>query len=167
VDLVLEPTVDITATQSHVSFESLPPPPDPEPLVAEAEFPAPAQPATTSSVTSPRAKISRSATSTSVTPTRAGTAIAQPAAQTYTTQPPYPPRAREAGAEGVVRLQVKVGIDGRPREVKIVRPSGRSDFDHSSINTVQRDWRFRPARTTDGAAVESTIVVAIRFNLKS
>jgi TonB family protein len=98
---------------------------------------------------------------------RAGTAAAQPASQVFTTQPPYPPEARELGVEGAVRLQVRVGINGCPRAVKIVRSSGRSDFDLSSVTTVQREWRFRPARTADGAAVESTIVVAIQFTLKS
>lgn len=98
---------------------------------------------------------------------RAGTAAAQPVSQVFTTQPPYPPGARELGVEGIVRLQVRVGIDGCPRAVKIVRSSGRSDFDLSSVTTVQREWHFRPARTADGVAVESTIVVAIQFTLKS
>jgi TonB family protein len=96
---------------------------------------------------------------------RAGTKAAQPASQVFTTQPPYPPEARELGLEGAVRLQVRIGVDGCPRNVKIVRSSGRSDFDLSSLRTIQREWRFRPARSEDGVAVESTIVVRIAFNL--
>jgi TonB family protein len=98
---------------------------------------------------------------------RAGTAAAQPASQVFTTQPPYPPAARELGIEGAVRLQVRVGVDGCPRAVTVVRSSGRSDFDLCSVTTVRREWRFRPARTADGDIVESTIVVAIHFTLKS
>lgn len=98
---------------------------------------------------------------------RAGTSAPQPASQVFTTQPPYPREARELGIEGAVRLQVRVGVDGCARTVKIVRSSGRSDFDLCSLATVQREWRFRPARTANGAVVESTIVVAIHFTLKS
>ena len=136
---------------------------DPDPIVSETEYVAPDKAAVTVSLHSPK-KTNRA---TDRALARAGTRIAQPAAQVYTTQPPYPPRARELGIEGIVRLRVRIGADGSPREVKVVRPSGRSDFDLSSLNTVQREWRFRPARTEDGSAVESTIVVAIRFTLKS
>src|SRR5205085_7828003 len=116
------------------------------------EEPAPAKPAQAASLHLARTKTNRAVAAFP----RAGTAIAQPAAQAYTTQPPYPPEARELGVEGVVRLQVRVGIDGCPRDVKIVRHSGRSDFDFSSLSTVQREWRFRPARNADGVPVEST-----------
>jgi periplasmic protein TonB len=98
---------------------------------------------------------------------RAGSAVAQPAAEIYAPQPPYPPIARELGLEGNVRLRVRVGIDGCARAVKIARSSGRFDFNSASITTVKRDWRFRPARAATGAPVESTILVAIRFILKS
>lgn len=115
----------------------------------------------------PRTEAKRETARTGTGSPRAGTAATQPASQVFTTQPPYPPEARELGVEGAVRLQVRVGIDGCPRAVKIVRSSGRSDFDLSSVTTVQREWRFRPARRADGAAVESTVVVAIQFTLKS
>lgn len=98
---------------------------------------------------------------------RAGSAIAQPAAELFTPQPPYPPIARELGLEGNVRLRVRVGIDGCARAVEIARSSGRFDFNSASITTVKRDWRFRPARAVTGVPVESTILVAIRFTLKS
>lgn len=98
---------------------------------------------------------------------RAGSAAAQPAAQIFTTQPPYPQGARDSGAEGDVRLRVRVAPDGSARAVEIARSSGRADFDSSSISTVKREWRFRPARTVSGAPIESTVTVAIHFNLRS
>jgi len=148
--------------------DSTPQSPEPDPVVVDAEesVSAPTKPSTTTALHPTRSKTTRT-TDRVTTPSRAGTAIAHPAAEVYTTQPPYPPRARELGVEGVVRLQVRIGTDGSPREVKIVRPSGRSDFDLTSVNTVQREWRFRPARSVDGTPVESTVVVAIRFTLKS
>jgi TonB family protein len=114
-----------------------------------------------------RPEAKRATTGTAAGSHRAGTKQAQPAAQVFTPQPPYPPEARELGVEGAVRLQVRVGVDGCPRNVKLARSSGRSDFDLSSITTVRREWRFRPARTSDGAPVESTIVVKVIFALSA
>ncbi len=163
----LESVPDQTLASPESSRDSVTPLPDPDPLVAEAEDAVSIKPAAAASLHPPRPKTNRATDRPLTALPRAGSAISQPAAQVYTTQPPYPPEARELGVEGVVRLQVRIGIDGCPREVKIVRHSGRSDFDFSSVDTVQREWRFRPARTADGVPVESTIVVAIKFTLKS
>lgn len=166
VELLAE-TAELSVDQAPASpdppADPMPPPVDPDPVVAETEFVAPDKAAVTVSLHS----LKKANHASDRGQPRAGTRIAQPAAQVYTTQPPYPPRARELGIEGVVRLRVRIGTDGSPREVRVVHPSGRSDFDLSSVSTVQREWRFRPARTADGSAVESTIVVAIRFTLKS
>ena len=162
-----ESAPDPTLASLDSSHDSIMPPPDPDSIVAEAEDVVSTKAAATASLHSPHPKTKRVSDRPFAALPRAGTAIAQPAAQVYTTQPPYPPRARELGVEGVVRLQVRIGVDGCPRQVKIVRPSGRSDFDFSSVSTVQREWRFRPARTADGAPVESTIVVGITFTLSS
>ena len=97
----------------------------------------------------------------------AGSAAVQPAAQIFTTQPPYPADAREIGAQGTVKLRVRVGADGTARAVEIARSSGRADFDGNSLSTVKRDWRFRAARGAGGAPVESTVLVTIRFELNS
>jgi periplasmic protein TonB len=156
-----------TLASPDSSRDSIMPSPDPDPVVAEAEDVVSTKTAATASLHPPRPKTNRGSNRAFSALPSTGSTIAQPAAQVYTTQPPYPPEARELGAEGVVRLQVRVGIDGCPRDVKIVRHSGRSDFDLSSVRTVQREWRFRPARTAAGVAVESTIVVSITFELKS
>ena len=174
VDLLLD-SGESSPEQSTISTDSAPDlndstpqSPEPDPVVVDAEpaVSAPTKPSAKPAFHRTHSKAIQT-TDHVTTPSRAGTAIAQPAAEVYTTQPPYPPRARELGVEGVVRLQVRIGTDGSPREIKIVRPSGRSDFDLTSVNTVQREWRFRPARTIDGTPVESTVVVAIRFTLKS
>jgi protein TonB len=162
-----ESAPDQTLAPPDSSHESVMPPPDPDSIVAEAEDAVSTKAAATASFHSPRPKTNRASDRAFSALPRAGSTIAQPAAQVYTTQPPYPPEARELGAEGVVRLQVRVGIDGCARDVKIVHHSGRSDFDLSSVRTVQREWRFRPARTAAGVAVESTIVISITFELKS
>ena len=158
---------DQTLASPDSSRDSIMPSPDPDSVVEKPEDIVSTKTSATASLHPPRPRTNRVSDRASAALPRAGTTIAQPAAQVYTTQPPYPPGARELGVEGVVRLQVRIGVDGSPRQVKIVRPSGRSDFDSSSVSTVQREWRFRPARTAGGAPVESTIVVDIKFTLKS
>jgi TonB family protein len=170
VDLITE-SVESTPEQAPVSQDSSPDPvvqpPEPDQVIAEVEEATPPKPKLAAVFHPPRSKSTYRTDRAMPALQRAGTAIAQPATSVYTTQPPYPAHAREVGAEGVVRLQVRVGADGSARDVKIVRPSGRSDFDLASVKTVKREWRFRPARSSDGAPVESTIVVDIKFTLKS
>src|SRR6185437_11518141 len=123
VDLITE-SVESTPEQAPVSQDSSPDPvtqpPEPDQVIAEVEEVAPAKPKLP--IFHPaRTKSDRLTNQVVPASHRAGTAIAQPATSVYTTQPPYPAQAREVGAEGVVRLQVRVGTDGSAREVKIVR----------------------------------------------
>src|SRR5262245_28702174 len=82
--------------------ESTPQSPEPDQVVVDAEqfVPAPTKPSAKTAFHPTHSKTIRT-TDRVATPSRAGTAIAQPAAEVYTTQPPYPPRARELGVEGV------------------------------------------------------------------
>ena len=155
------------AETEPMPIAQIPLPEEKEEVVAEPEVkrPAPAR-KTASSKTVAHSEVKPNESSSSGA-ARAGSATAQPAAQIYTTQPPYPQGARDSGVEGNVRLRVRVGPDGSARAVEIARSSGRSDFDSTSISTVRREWRFRPARTVSGAPIESTVTVAIHFNLRS
>lgn len=76
-------------------------------------------------------------------------------------QPSYPERSRLQGEEGVVLLKVRVGINGRALAVELARSSGFRRLDQSALETVSR-WRFAPA-VRNGAAIESTLTVPIRF----
>ena len=78
-------------------------------------------------------------------------------------QPTYPASERRAGAEGVVRVAVVIGTDGRVRAVE--RLSATSDaFWHATERQALTRWRFRPA-TRDGIAVESSQILSVRFVL--
>lgn len=80
------------------------------------------------------------------------------------TRPPiYPPRCLRMGIEGVVRVRVLVGEDGRPQEVTIGKSSGETALDESAMDAV-RTWRFEPARR-DGVPVRAWAVVPIEFKL--
>jgi len=78
--------------------------------------------------------------------------------------PPYPLIARRLHVEGEVLLDIVVGADGRPADVRVLRSSGNSALDDSALGTVRSSWRFIPAHR-DGQAVESRGTYLIRFRL--
>jgi protein TonB len=59
--------------------------------------------------------------------------------------------ARRMGDEGEVRLDVRVGVNGRVTEVRLRQSSGSELLDRTAIDAV-RKWRFEPA-TIDGQPV--------------
>ncbi|WP_394000797.1 energy transducer TonB [Luteimonas sp. WGS1318] len=98
-------------------------------------------------------------------------AVAEPAplagvtlAYAHAPAPAYPRPALLAGAEGVVVLEVHVGRDGQPLDVRLHRSSGHRDLDRAALRHVQRTWQFQPAMR-DGVPVEAIGLVPIAFNL--
>lgn len=79
--------------------------------------------------------------------------------------PPYPREARLKGREGVVHLLVYVDVRGNVTEARLVRSSGREDFDHAAISTVKERWKFEPGRH-GGAPVASKASLRVRFVLE-
>lgn len=76
--------------------------------------------------------------------------------------PAYPPYARDAGIEGDVHTHVLVGVDGRIKNVKVVKSvTGLSE---AAINAA-KGWRFRPV-TLDGEPVAVYIRVVFSFRLR-
>ena len=79
-------------------------------------------------------------------------------------QPPYPPREESAQREGVVRVRVTIGTDGRVKAVQQV--SATSDaFWRATEQHARARWRFRPA-TVDGRPVESTKLMNVYFRIE-
>lgn len=78
--------------------------------------------------------------------------------------PEYPIDARRMEEQGVVTLRVLVAPDGSTKRVEIARSSGFQLLDTVARDTVRERWRFVPAMR-DGAAVESWVMVPIRFAL--
>lgn len=78
-------------------------------------------------------------------------------------QPLYPPIEHRAQREGMVRLRVTIGPDGRVRDVE--RLSATSDaFWQATERHARARWRFRPA-TLDGRPVESRKTLNVYFRL--
>lgn len=78
-------------------------------------------------------------------------------------QPPYPATEERAQRDGVVRVRVTIGPDGRVTAVE--RLSATSDaFWRVTEQQALRRWRFRPA-TLDGRPVEDSKVVTLNFRI--
>jgi protein TonB len=77
--------------------------------------------------------------------------------------PVYPPRCLRMGIEGVVKVRVLVGEDGRAQEVSLAKSSGESLLDEAAIDAV-RSWVFKPA-TRNGVPARAWAVVPIEFKL--
>jgi VWFA-related protein/TonB family protein len=76
--------------------------------------------------------------------------------------PEYPYALRAQGYQGSVALEVTVGVDGVPKDIRVLRSDPALD---AAVLTAVRQWRFTPARK-DGRPVESTITVPISFQLE-
>ncbi len=74
--------------------------------------------------------------------------------------PPYPAAAREAGVEGLVRVEVSVGADGSVTAARILAGLGHG-LDEASLESARRA-SFDPA-TRCGKPVAATAVLPFRF----
>lgn len=80
------------------------------------------------------------------------------------TQPPYPAASVRLGEEGTVTVEVRVGLDGRVQEARVLRSSGFARLDAAALEEARRMWRLRPA-TVEDAAVEAWYAVRVSFRL--
>jgi len=81
----------------------------------------------------------------------------------YRVEPQYSEEARKARYEGTVVLQAIVRRDGTVDVVRLIRSLGYG-LDQNAMEALKQ-WRFRPA-TRDGIAMDSTVNVEVRFNLR-
>ena len=77
-------------------------------------------------------------------------------------EPEYSEEARKAKYSGTVLLQIVVGEDGIPRNIKVLRPLGLG-LDEKAVEAVSH-WRFRPGlKGGKPVAVQATIEVSFRL----
>lgn len=81
------------------------------------------------------------------------------------TIPPYPPLARRLNHEGVVLLNITIGVTGAITAVQVAQSSGFDELDQAAEEWVKTHWRYRPA-TQGGHPVASTTQARVRFNLR-
>ena len=68
----------------------------------------------------------------------------------------YPSRALREEREGVTRVSLNVGTNGRVTNCSITRSSGHSDLDEATCNVLRRRGRFEPATNAQGQEVAGT-----------
>lgn len=77
--------------------------------------------------------------------------------------PAYPPTSRKKREQGVVWLQVHVGVQGELLELKLKTSSGFSRLDDAALRAVKQ-WRFQPA-LQHGKPVDAWYDLPVRFSL--
>jgi TonB family protein len=77
--------------------------------------------------------------------------------------PPYAKAEFDAGHEGKVELQLRIGTDGRVREAGVAKSSGWPVLDAQAVETA-KSWTFSPALDAAGAPMESVVRVPIGFS---
>jgi TonB family protein len=77
-------------------------------------------------------------------------------------QPAYPAVARLQGRQGVVVVEILVGIDGKVSAARLVE--GAAPFDAAALAAV-RGWRYQPV-FVDGQAIAWKSTITLKFQLK-
>lgn len=110
---------------------------------------------------------SPSSAATSAPPERApvggNSAVIFDAAYLLNPPPEYPAQSRRLEEEGMVKLNVRVGADGRALAVELASSSGFKRLDKAAEEAV-RQWRFVPAKRA-GQAIEGSVIVPVRYTL--
>lgn len=80
------------------------------------------------------------------------------------TAPEYPAEAAAQGLGGLVVLDVLVGTDGVPKEIKVSKSSADGIFDQQAIDAAWT-WRFNAGRNgASGEKVEGWVRVPVNFS---
>jgi TonB family protein len=95
-------------------------------------------------------------------PVRVGGNIKQPTKVAHA-NPIYPEAMQAAGLEGVVKLDVLIGLDGVVSSVRVVSTQVHPDFARSA-ETAVRQWKFTPT-LLNGRPVEVEMTANISFSL--
>lgn len=77
-------------------------------------------------------------------------------------QPDYPPRARNARVEGVVKLEAVIRADGTVGDIKVLQGL-RMGCTEAAIEALRR-WRFRPGKR-NGVPVDVPFTLTVDFIL--
>ena len=80
-------------------------------------------------------------------------------------QPDYPPQMLRLEREGVARVRVLVGADGRVKDIADAGSTQRAFFE-ATRDHARRNWIFKPA-TRDGQPYDSWYTMTVTFQLKT
>ncbi len=80
------------------------------------------------------------------------------------TSPPYPPKARRMGYEGIVILKVLINKNGGVNSLTVLESSGYDILDQAALSAVKK-WLFEPG-TEGGIKKKMWVKIPIRFQLE-
>jgi protein TonB len=130
-----------------ITVQTVPPPPAPPVTIAPPPAPEPAPPA----------------------PPAPSRVAPQVNFNTDCTKPAYPPAAARAEVQGVVRIKVTVGIDGKATATEIAKTSGPSRehklLDRAAEAAIRDTCKFKPG-TVDGKPEPLTTFVEYDWKLQ-
>jgi len=112
---------------------------------------------------SSRASMTRAPSTGSGGPVRVGGNIRQPRKLKHA-NPVYPPPMRDAGLEGSVPMEARIGLDGTVASVRVLSAQVHPEFARAAEEAV-RQWVFSPT-LLNGAPVEVQMTVSVRFSLE-
>lgn len=92
----------------------------------------------------------------------AGGDVVRPEVIEYSTPPLYSDEARSRAIEGIVTLEIRIGVTGAVGDARVVRGLGYGLDDNARL--AVRHWRFAPARQ-GGVPIESIATIDIAFSL--
>jgi TonB family protein len=85
-----------------------------------------------------------------------------PPRATYQPEPEYSDQARKKKFQGTCLLELVIGADGKPRDVRVIRHLGMG-LDEIAVKTV-KNWEFEPARK-DGQPIAVKVGIEVSFHL--
>ena len=80
-------------------------------------------------------------------------------------QPDYPASEQRREVEGVAKVKILIGIDGRVKAVELISTDSPGFFEETKRRALAK-WRFKPA-TRGGTPEESWKVMTVRFEIKN
>jgi len=80
-------------------------------------------------------------------------------------QPDYPANEQRREIEGIVRVRVLIGTDGRVKAVELVSTDSQGFFEATKRRALTK-WRFKPAMR-GGVAEESWKEMTVRFQIRN
>jgi TonB family protein len=79
-------------------------------------------------------------------------------------RPVYPDAMRDAGLEGTVPIEARIGTDGSVASARVISANVHPEFAAAAVDAV-RQWQFSPT-LLNGAAIEVVMTVKVQFRLE-
>ncbi len=79
----------------------------------------------------------------------------------------YPRAAIRNGEQGASGVRFMVGVDGTPRDCRVVEPSGSAMLDETTCHVILSRSRFSPALDRAGKPLPSLYFTRVRWVLPS